>query len=72
MGSIYLLSDYCSRDTKNVDFIWCVNGWDPQLPKVWCLSSNNVTCELHLLARVDFDAGTVRHFTIKDLSKMDL
>ena len=72
MGSIYRLSDYGSRGTKNVDFIRCVNGWDPQLPKVWCLSSNNVTCELHPLARVEFDAGTVRHFTINDLYKMDL
>ena len=65
MGSILQIYDYGSRVTKDVDFIQCVGGHDPQLHKMCCQGLEIITREIHPTARVGFGAGTVGQFTTK-------
>ena len=62
MCSIRQPYDSGSRDTKCVDFSRCVEGREHQIHKIWCLSSNGVTREVHLTAQIDVSADTVGHF----------
>ena len=63
MGYILRTSDSGSGDTKDVDFIWCVDGQEPQLHKMWCLGLDNVTREIQPTAQLEVGAGTVGQFT---------
>ena len=52
-----------------VEFIRCIDGWDPQIHEVWCLGSGSVTCEIHLTEKVEVGDGTVRQFTTNYLAE---
>ena len=57
MGSIHWLSDYSSGGTEGVELIQCVDSQDPQTHKIWRLSSNGVTREVHPIAQIGIVMG---------------
>ena len=63
MGSIRCPSNPGSRGTEDTKLIQCVDGWEPQIHKIRCLSLDNITQEVHPKARVEVVAGTVGEFT---------
>ena len=69
MGSIRQTSDSGSGGTKGVEFIWCVDGQDPQIHGIWCLCSDGVTREVHWTAQIEVGAGTVGKCTNNYLSE---
>ena len=62
MGSIWPPSYSGSGGTKDVDYIRCINGRDPQIHKMWCLGSDSITQKIHPTARVEVGSGTVGQF----------
>ena len=67
--SISRPSDSGSRGTKDVEFIRCGDGQEPQIHKMWCLGSDNITRKIHPTAQVEVGAGTVGRFTTNYLAK---
>ena len=62
MESIPRPSNTCSGSTEDTAFIQCVDGQETHIHELWCLGLDNLTCNVHSTARVDFTAGTVREF----------
>ena len=69
MLSIRRTSDFCSRGSEDIDFIWYVDGRYPQLHKIWSLGLDNVTREIHSTERVEVDNGTVGDITTNYLAE---
>ena len=69
MGYIRWPSDSGSGGTKGVEFIRCIDGQEPQIHEIWRLSSDGVTCEVHLAAQIDVGTETVEQFTANYLAK---
>ena len=63
MGSISGPSYPGSGGTEDAKFIRCIEGWEPQIHKLWCLCLENITREVHAIAQVEVGAGPVREFT---------
>ena len=72
MGSIRWSSDCGSGSTEDVDFTRCVHGREPQLHKMWCLGSNNVTYKIYLTAQLELAAETVWQVTTTYLAENGL
>ena len=62
-SSICQPSYYGSWSSKNTEFIWCVDGQECKIHKLWCLCLDNITQEVHPTSRVEVVAGTVGEFT---------
>ena len=69
MGSIRRPSDSSREGTKSVEFIWCVDGREPQIHEIWCLGYNGVTHEFHTTAQIYDVAETVGQFLTQNLSE---
>ena len=69
MGSILWPSNPGSRVTEDNEFIRCVDGQEPQINELWCLSLYNINQEVHPTARVEVVAGTVGEFTTNYLAE---
>ena len=40
-------SDCCRGVSREVDFVWWVDGREPQMHGIWCLRSDGITGEVH-------------------------
>ena len=69
MGLIRWPSYFASGGTKGVEFIQCVDGQEPQIHKMWCLSSDSITPEVHPTARISVGAETVGQFSTQYFAK---
>ena len=69
MGNTRRPSNYGSRGPETGAFIQCANGLEPQIHELWCCSIDGICREVHLTARVDIPAGTVRYFVTEYLSE---
>ena len=65
-------SDPGSRGTVDTEFIRRVDGREPHIHELRCLSLDNVTRKIHLTAQVEVGAGTVGEFTTNYLAEMDI
>ena len=59
MGPIYRRSDSVSGVAEGVEFIRCIDGWEPQIHEIWCPGSNGVTREVHPIAQIDVGTETI-------------
>ena len=69
MGSICQISDSVCGGNKDVEFIQCVDGREPQINEMWCLGSDSVTREIHPTVQVEVGDGTVGQFTTNYLAE---
>ena len=69
MGLIRWPSYFASGGTEGVEFIQCVDGQEPQIHKMWCLSSDSITPEVHPTARISVGAETVGQFSTQYFSE---
>ena len=69
MGSICQISDSVCGGNKDVEFIQCVDGREPQTHKIWCLGSNSVTRDFHPTAQIDVGSETSRQFSTQYFAK---
>ena len=42
-----------NRGKDGIEFIRCVDGWEPQIHKIWRFAEDGITREVHSFARVD-------------------
>ena len=61
--------DYSNGDTEDIEFIRCVDGRDPQLHEMWCLSLDNVIRKIYPTAQIEVGAGTVGELTTNYLAE---
>ena len=61
--------DYSNGDTEDTEFIRCVDGRDPQLHEMWCLSLDNVIRKIYPTAQIEVGAGTVGELTTNYLAE---
>ena len=69
MISIRRPSNPGSSSTEDTEFIRCVDGREPQIHKMWCLSLDSIYQEVHPTARVVVISGTVGEFTTDYLAE---
>ena len=69
MGSIRRISDSGNGGTEGVKFIQFIDGQEPQIHEIWCLSYDGVTCEVHPTAQTDVVTGTVGQLTTNCLAE---
>ena len=62
MGNICRPLDYGSGGTEAIVFIQCINGQEPQIHELWCLSLDGIRCEVRPTARAEVTARTVGEF----------
>ena len=63
VGSIDWHSDSGSGNAEVPKFIWCTDGWEPQIREVWGFGEYDVTREVHLTVRVDVGTGVIGEFS---------
>ena len=69
MGSIRQASDFGSRGIEGVELIRCVDVWEHQIHKFWCLGSDGVNHEDHPTLQRYVGAGTVGQFMTNYLAE---
>ena len=69
VGSILRPSNSGSGGTELSEFIWCVDGREPQIHEVWAFGSDGITREVNPTAQVDAGAGVVGEFSSNYLTE---
>ena len=69
MGSIRWTSDPVSSSTKDTEFIRCVDGWEPQIHKLWSLGLDNIIHKVHPAVQVEVGTGPMGEFMTNHLAE---
>ena len=69
MGSIRKPSNPGSGSTEDTAFIQCVDGKEPHIHELWCLSLDKITREVHPTAQVEDIYGTAGEFVTDYFAK---
>ena len=69
MGNIHMPSNSGRGGPETGTFIKCVNGIEPQIPKLWCWDIDRICREVHRTARVDILSRNVGWFVTDYLSE---
>ena len=70
MGTNRRPLDSGSGGSEATDFIQYINGQEPQIHELWCLSLDVISCKTHPTVGVDVVAETVGEFETNYLAKM--
>ena len=69
MGTIRRPLDYGDEGNETTDFIQFINGWEPQINKLWRLGLDGNYREVHPTAHVETLARTIREFVTNYLAE---